>query len=97
MNNTITKEAATLYQTMLDLVSQVPGLQDAAAHGPLEGVMDAQDKLIAVLMSIRTVARSLSELDSERAVCLWIIEEQMTREILKVIQLPVAVATAAGR
>jgi hypothetical protein len=85
-----------LYQVMMNLVAEVPGLRDAVAHGPLDGVMDAQDTLIARLMSIRTLARSLSELDSERAVILWMLEEQMTSEILKLTRVTASAAVAGN-
>jgi hypothetical protein len=78
-----------LYQTLLDLLfGEVPRFRTAMAHGPLDGVAEAHDKLVTALMSIRSIARALAEVDDERAVALMLLESQMTVEVLKLTQLP---------
>jgi hypothetical protein len=97
MNNT--KElTTTLYQTLIALLSDVPRLKQAMAYGPLDGVIDAHDKLISTLMSIRTVAHDLSELESDnnRAMALLLLDAQMPSEILRLTQLPASAHAAAA-
>jgi hypothetical protein len=85
-----------LYQTLLDLLfGEVPRLRNEMANGPLDGVAEAHDKLVTALMSIRSIARALAEVDDKRAVALMLLESQMTVEVLKLTQLASApVATA---
>ena len=71
------------YSRLNDLMGEVTRLRKAGSSGPLDEVLDNFERLVATLMAIRTLAGELVELDSERAECLWLLQAQMTTEILK--------------
>jgi hypothetical protein len=98
MTNTTNDQATTLYLTLAALLGEVPRLKQAMAYGPLDEVIEVHDKLVSTLMSIRTVAHDLAELESDnnRAMALLLLDSQMTCEILKLTRLPASAHAAAA-
>jgi hypothetical protein len=91
----VTKQAE-LYLVLNNLMGEVSRLRKVGSSGPLDDVLNTFDRLVATLMSIRILAGSLAELDSERAECLWLLQAQMTTEILKLTRVGKAATAGAA-
>jgi hypothetical protein len=94
MTDTKPDKKTELYLTLNNAMEEVTRLRRVGSTCPLADVLDIHDKLVATLMTIRDITGELAELDSERAICLWLLQDQVAGEIVKLTQVAKA-ATAS--
>ena len=92
----MTDKKVELYLTLNTAMGEVQRLKMLGSRGPLDDVLDCHDKLIATLMVIRDITEELAELDSERAECLWLLQAQTTKEMLRLTRHETLSASAGG-
>lgn len=92
----MTDKKVELYLTLNVAMGEVQRLRNLGSRGPLDDVLEIHDKLIDALMVIRELAGELAELDSSRAECLWFLQAQMTKEILRMTEFSVAAAAGSA-
>ncbi len=89
-------EMQVKYISLLEaLFGDVPKWKLALTNGPLDDVAEAHGELIDSLMTVRNLAHDLSNLDDDRAICLMLLEEKVTQEILKLTRVTGAATAGA--
>jgi hypothetical protein len=83
-----------LYLKLNDLFEEITQVRKTGSRG--ENVSENYDRWVTALMTIRDIAGELAELDSERAICMWVLEDSVTKEILRLTTIPEKKSAGVG-
>jgi len=102
MKTEMNNEKRILYVGLLEaLFSEVPRWKEALRNGPLDGAIEAHERLIDSWLTVRDLAHRLSNheghIDGHRATLMMLLEAQATQEVKRLIQFEkMSAAAAAG-